>query len=128
MRTGIVQRHHRLRTPAVDYLVYPLVDIVQRRIPRNPLELVRAFGPEAAQRMQQAAWSVHERSHLPSHLVADDPGGVGRGLRTAHLDDTAIGDTDAQAAGIGAIESADAGALVGDHRSHPFGWSVSRGV
>ena len=74
--------------------------------------------------MQQAAWSVHEIGRLSSHLVADDPGGVGRGLRTAHLDDTAIGDTDAQAAGIGAIESADAGALVGDHRSHPFGLSV----
>ena len=128
VRTGIVQRHHRLRTPAADDLAYPLVDIVQRRVPRNPLELVRAFRPEAAQRMQQAPRSVHELGHLPSHLVADDPGGVGRGLRTAHLDDPVIGDTDAQAAGIGAIESADAGALFGDHRSHPFGWSVSRGV
>src|ERR1700730_16686087 len=117
VRTGIGHRHHRLRTPAADGLAYPLVDIVQRRLPRDPLEFVRAFGPEAAQRMQQAPRSVHELGHLPSHLGGDYPGRVGHGLRTADLDDPAVGDTDAQAAGIGAIESADAGALLGDHRS-----------
>src|SRR5260370_10027172 len=128
VRAGVVQWHHRLWTPAADHLAYPQMDGVQRPVPRDPLELVRAFRPEAAQRIKQAPRSVQELGHLPSHLVADDPGRIGRRIRTAYLHDTVIGDTDAQAAGIGAIESADACALVGDHWSPPFGVSVSRRV
>src|SRR6202040_3651247 len=119
VRAGIVQWHHRLRTPAVDDLVDPLVDFVERRVPRDLLELVRTFRPEAAQRMQQAPRSVHELGHLPSHFVADDPGRVGRRIRPAHLYDTVIGDADAQAAGIGAIESANAGAFLDGHQIPP---------
>src|SRR5580692_3321050 len=69
VRTGIIQRHHRLWTPAVDDLVDAVVDFVERRVPRDLFESVRAFRPNAAQRMQQAPRPVHEFGHLPSYLV-----------------------------------------------------------
>ena len=46
-----------------------------------------------------------------SDLVADNTGGEGQRFRTAHLNDTAVGDPDHQAARIWAIQGADAGAL-----------------
>ena len=116
MRAGVVQRHHRLRPPAVDDLADPLMDLVQRRLPRDALELPGSLRPDAAQRMKQALRSVHEVAHLPGDLVADDPGRVRQRIGAAHLDDAAaVIDHDTQAAGVGTIEGADARAHIDRH-------------
>ena len=63
--------------------------------------------------MEQTLCSVHEITHAPGDLVADDPRGVRHRIRAAHLDDTAVIDSDGQAAGVGTIEGADAGTFIG---------------
>ncbi len=119
VRSGVVQRRHRLRTPAVDHRADPRMDFVQRRIPRDAFELSGAFRAGAAQRMQQALRSVHEGRHVLRDLVADDTSGERRRFRTTHLDDPLVLDSDAEAAGVRTIEGADAGAFDDSHLVTP---------
>src|SRR5438874_7076134 len=115
VRPGIVQRQDRLRPPAPDNLVDPLVDLVERSLPGDALELPGAFRSDAAQRIQKPLRPVHKGLHVARHLCADDPGRIAQRVRPADLGDTAVIDRDGDAARIGAIEGADAGALFERH-------------
>jgi len=98
---GIVQRHHRLRSPSADDVAHPLVDLVQRRVPRDAFELPGPLRSGAAQRMEEALRPVHEITHVAGDLVADDAGRVGRRVRAADLDHSAFIDANREAAGVG---------------------------
>src|SRR5258708_6691346 len=91
------------------------MDFVQRRIPRDALELLGTFGPDAAQRIQKAPWSVDEVSHVPSDFVANHARRVGRCIRAAHLDDATFLDADSEATGVRTVEGADTRALLDGH-------------
>src|SRR6266566_403785 len=73
----------------------------------------------AAQRVEKALRPVHEGFHALRDLAADDPGRIGRRAGAAHLDDMLVLNADGQAAGVGAIEGADACALVEGHGHTP---------
>ena len=122
VRAGVVERRDRLRAPAVDHRADARVDFVQRRVPGDALERAGAFRAGAAQRMQHALRAVHEGGHVLRHLVADDASGERRGFGAADLDDALVLDRDAEAAGVGTIEGADAGAFDDSH----WGSSVMR--
>ena len=126
VRPGIVQRQDRLRPPAPDNLVDPLVDLVERSLPGDALELPGAFRSGAAQRIQKPLRPVHKGLHVARHLCADDPGRIGQRVRPADLGDTAVIDRDGDAARIGAIEGADAGALFERHPKTPCGQVTRR--
>src|SRR6476661_8669096 len=64
---------------------------------------------------------VHKGLHVARHLCADDPGRIGQRVRAAHLGNAAVIDRDGDAARIGAIEGADAGALFERHPKTPCG-------
>jgi hypothetical protein len=119
VRPGIVQRQYRLCSPAADNLSDPVVDLVERRVPRDPLELPGTFRSNPAQRVQQALRPMHEGFHPLRDFGADDPSRVRRRGRTAHLHDAALIDRDTDAARIRAIKGADAGALFKRHGSAP---------
>src|SRR5208282_3153718 len=119
VRAGIVQRHHRLRSPSTGDGADPLVNLVQSFLPRDTPELARTLGPDAAQRVKQALASVDEVGGIARHLVADDAGGIGRRTGAAHLYYAAVIDVDRQAAGVGAIEGTHTCALIEGHKNPP---------
>ncbi len=106
VRAGIVQRHHRLRPPPIDDGADPLVDLVERRLPRDPLELPGTLGSDAAQRVKETLLAMHEVAGVTGDLVADHTGRIRDRIGAADLDDAALIDIDRQAAGVGAVEGA----------------------
>src|ERR1700730_7361742 len=73
--------------------------------------------------MVQPALAVHEIRGVMGNLVADDAFRERKRVRAAHLDDAAFVHGDGEAAGIGAVQSADCVALDGRH-----GWLRAGGV
>ncbi len=115
VRAGIVQRHYRLRPPPADDVAHSRMDLVQRRIPRDALELLGTLRPDAAQGMEKAALSVDEVTHVPSDLVANHRRCVGQRVGAANPDDTALLDADSEATGVRTVEGADARAFLDGH-------------
>src|SRR5919204_3401298 len=58
VRAGIVERHDRLRTPPADDFGDTLVDLVERQLPGDALELAGALGSGATQRVEKALRTV----------------------------------------------------------------------
>src|SRR3954453_12175063 len=119
MRARVVERRNRLGSPAIDDLADPVVDLVERRMPRDLLKLSRALCPDTAQRVQQALRPVHKGRHIACDFGTDDPGGVRHRVGAAHFRDAALVDRDGQTAGIGAVEGANAGVFFERHRRAP---------
>ena len=115
VRAGIVERHHRLRAVALDHRGDARVHDVERLLPADARERAGAARAGALERMQQAVCAVDEIVGVMRHLGADDALGIGQGVGAAHFDDAAVVDRHGQAAGVRAVEGADAGAL---HEGH----------
>src|SRR4051795_11519826 len=100
MRTRIIERRNRFGSPAIDDLTDPVVDLVERRLPRDLLELSRALHPDPAQRVQQALRPVYEGGQTPRDFGTNDPGGERHRVGAAHFRDAAVLDRDGQTAGV----------------------------
>src|SRR4051794_1776327 len=116
MRARIIERRNRLGSPAIDDLADPVVDLVERRLPRDLLELARTLHPDPAQRVQQALRPVYEGGHIACDFGADDPVGERHRVGAAHFRDAAVVDRDGQAAGVGTVEGANAWVFFEGHR------------
>jgi hypothetical protein len=106
---GTVRRHDRGESR---------VDQVQGFLPARGDEAPFALGAHAEKGRGEASGSVDELRIRLGDLGADHAGGVGVGARAAHLDDSVLLNGDGEAAGVGAIEGAHAGAL-SLHRASP---------
>ena len=112
----VVERHHRLWAVLGDDRADPRVDRVERLVPRDAREAVLALGAHPLERRAQAALTVHELRERARHLGAQHAVGERVGARAADADDARVLDGDREAAGVGAIEGADAGVLDGRSR------------
>src|SRR5262249_2612735 len=111
MRAGIVERHHRLRTIAVDHRDDPAVYALDRLRPADAGEPPGPPRAGAFERMQQPTRPMNKLLGAVCNLVADHSFGIGQRPRAAHLDDAAVGNRHREAAGVRAIEGADAESL-----------------
>src|SRR3954469_370459 len=108
MRARVIERRNRFGSPAIDDLADPVVDLVERRLPRDLLELSRALHPDPAHRVQQALRPVYEGGDIACDFGTDDPVGERHRLGAAHFRDAAVVDRDRQTAGVGTVEGANA--------------------
>src|SRR4029453_13526365 len=115
---GVVQRQDRLRPVGGPDGREALVDDVERLGPRDPLEASLAPGAHPAQGRLETSFTVHEARIRLGNLRAEDPGGVGIRARAADRDDPLALPRAGEAAGVGAIEGANARVL-GFHRLSP---------
>ncbi len=117
VRPRVVERQHRLRAVRGDHARHALVDEVERLVPGHRREAPLALGADAAQRRLQAPGPVYPLGVRAGDLGADHPGGVGIGARAADLHDLRVLDGHGEAAGVRAIERADARVVAhGSHR------------
>ena len=107
VRSGIVERQDRFGAMGGDRLAESLVHEIERLVPTDALVLATASRPDPTHRMAQPFVTVDEIGIVARHLVADDTGRVGVGIRAAHRDNLLIGHFHRQAAGIGAVQRAD---------------------
>ena len=107
----VVERHHRLWAVLGDDRADPRVDRVERLVPRDAREATVALGPDPLERRAQAALAMHELGERARHLGAQHAVGERVGARAADADDARVLDGDREAAGVGAIEGADASVL-----------------
>src|SRR3954451_653752 len=119
MRARVIERRNRFGAPAIDHLADPVVDFVERRPPRDLLELSRALQADPMQRVQQALRPVYEGGHIACDFGADDPVGERHRVGAAHFRDAAAVDRDGQAAGVGTVEGANAWVFFEGHRRLP---------
>src|SRR4051812_35146749 len=132
MRARVIERRNRLGSPAINDLADPVVDLVERCLPRDLLELSRALHPDPAQWVQQALRPVHKGRHIACDFGTDDPGGERHRVGAAHFRDAAVVDRDGQTAGVGTVEGANLGYSSRDIRGlraetptidYPYVWS-----
>src|SRR3954471_9618806 len=119
MRARIIERRNRFGSPAIDDLADPVVDLVERRLPRDLLELPQALNPDPAQRAQQALRPVYEGGHIACDFGTDDPGGERHRVGAAHFRYAAVVDRDRQTAGVGTVEGANAWGFFEGHQRAP---------
>jgi hypothetical protein len=125
MWARVVERHHRLRAPAIDDLADALANRCKRLIPTGALEMARAAGADPLQRIAQATAPVDELLAAAGHLVADHSLRIGKGLRSTYLNNPPVLDGQLKAAGVGAVQGTNAGAING---AHCRGFHTNRGV
>ena len=111
MGAGVVQGHHALRTPAVDHGAHALVDDIQRLVPGDLAELSFPARPGSHERLPDAPGPVDEITRVVSDLFAYHASRVTKRAGPPYLHDTVVLDGDGQAAGVGAVERANAGVL-----------------
>jgi hypothetical protein len=69
--------------------IEPHDDLIEGRIPRDPLERLRPLGANALERIQQPVGMMHALG-IARDLGADDAGRIGMVLGPAHPADAAI--------------------------------------
>ena len=110
VRPGVVQREDRLRAVLGHDRGEALVDLVERLVPRDPLEGAGAGATraDATQRRADSRIAVDERRIRRGHLRAEHAVRVRIGVRAADGDDALVLDGHGEAAGVGAVEGTHA--------------------
>ena len=112
VRPGVVQRQHRLRTVARDRAGNAGMDEVQGFAPGDGRERTLSAPARALERANKPCGSVHELRIGACDLVADHAGRVRVGLRAPYVEDADPIRTHRKAAGVRAVQRADAGACL----------------
>ncbi len=106
---GIVQRHHRFRAVALDGRGQPQVHPRQSLVPGDCPELAAAATAGTDERRGQPALAVDEVRVVAGHFLAHHAGGEGIRVAAADPGDATVLDGDVEAAGVGAVQRANAG-------------------
>src|SRR5262249_20643282 len=119
------QWHNRLASVTCHNLHDAFMDEVERGLPRDRLKRARSFRSPAAHGMCEAASPVHEVDCVAGDLVADDACREWPTPPAAHFDNAVGLHRHREATGVGAVESANAGALLQNHGNSRFFSSVT---
>ena len=120
MRSSVIERHDALSTILRNGIAHPRIDQIQRLGPAGLLEVAAAACARANERMQHALRAMYPLGGLMGHLAAQDPVGIGQGVRSAHSHDAISLHAHGEAAGVRAVEGADTGAVDGMHGDRAY--------